>query len=312
MWTRKDILGLRDMTQEEIKTILDLASEMKNRITEKEQRNESLKHRSIATLFYENSTRTRMSFTLAGEYLGANVTDLGIQTSSVNKGESLIDTGKTLDQMGLDVMVIRHSMTGAAHLLAKHVNASVINGGDGMNEHPTQGLLDIYTILEKKKRIDGLKVAIIGDIAHSRVARSNVFGLNKLGANVVLAGPSTLLTKNLKVLGAELTNDIAEAIKDADVVMGVRVQLERQKGGLFPNLQEYAKFFGVNEERLKYAKPDVLLMHPGPVNRGVELTSEIIDGKQSVINEQVKNGVAIRMAILYLLIEGRKKHENIN
>lgn len=312
MWTRKDILGLRDMTQEEIKTILDLASEMKIRISKKEQRNESLKHSSIATLFYENSTRTRLSFNLAGEYLGATVTDLGIQTSSVNKGESLIDTGKTLDQMGLDVMVIRHSMTGAAHLLAKHVNASVINGGDGTNEHPTQGLLDIFTILEKKKRIEGLKVAIIGDIAHSRVARSNVFGLNKLGANVVLAGPSTLLTKNLKVLGAELTNDISEAIKDADVVMGVRVQLERQKGGLFPNLQEYAKFFGVNEERLKYAKPDVLLMHPGPVNRGVELTSEIIDGKHSVINEQVKNGVAIRMAILYLLIEGRKKHENIN
>lgn len=312
MWTRKDVLGLRDMTKEEIKTILDLAREMKIRIIEKEKRNEDLKHSSIATLFYENSTRTRMSFTVAGEYLGANVTDLGIQTSSVNKGESLIDTGKTLDQMGLDVMVIRHNMTGAAHLLAKNVKASVINGGDGTNEHPTQGLLDIYTILDKKKRIEGLKVAIIGDIAHSRVARSNVFGLNKLGAKVVLAGPSTLLSNNLKVLGAELTNDISVAIKDADVVMGVRVQLERQKGGLFPNLQEYAKFFGVNDERLKYAKPDVLLMHPGPVNRGVELTSEIIDGKQSVINDQVQNGVAIRMAILYLLIEGRKNHENLN
>lgn len=309
MFTKKDVLGLRDMTREEICGILETAKEMKHKIDSPEERNEILKKTSVVTLFYENSTRTRMSFALAGEYLGANVSDLGIATSSVNKGESLVDTGVTLDQMGVGVMIIRHGMTGAAHLLARNVKASVINAGDGTNEHPTQALLDLYTIQEKKQSFEGLKVAIVGDVTHSRVARSNIFGLTKLGAKVVLAGPSTLVSSSMRSLGAEVTTDIKEALRDADVVMGLRVQLERQKGGLFPDLREYSTLFGVNDRLLKYAKPDALVMHPGPVNRGVELSTDIIDGEQSVINEQVKNGVAIRMALLQLLIEGRKENE---
>jgi aspartate carbamoyltransferase catalytic subunit len=266
----------------------------------------SLKGKSIVSLFYENSTRTKLSFALAGKYLGATFTDLGISTSSVTKGESLIDTGITIDQMGADVVIIRHGMTGAPHILAKNIKASVISGGDGTNEHPTQALLDLYTIYDVKQKFKGLKVAIIGDVAHSRVARSNVFGLTKLGANVVLSGPSTLASKGLEVLGATVTNNIRDAVADADVVMGLRVQLERQKGGMFPDLREYAQLFGIDERILKMAKKDALLMHPGPVNRGVELTSDIIDGTQSVINVQVKNGVAIRMAVLSLLTKGRE------
>ncbi len=305
MFKRKDLLGLRDLTKEEIMCILDTAKNMKVKIDNPLERDDTLKHTSIATLFYENSTRTRMSFTLAGKYLGATVADLGIATSSVNKGESLIDTGMTLDQMGIEVMIMRHNMTGAAHLLARNVKASVVNAGDGANEHPTQALLDLFTIYENKKSFEGLKVAIVGDISHSRVARSNVFGLTKLGAKVVLAGPSTLISGAMKNLGAEVTTDIKSAIKDADIVMGLRIQLERQKGGLFPDLREYSSLFGVNSEMLKYAKPDALVMHPGPVNRGVELSTEVIDGSQSVINVQVKNGVAVRMAVLKLLMEAR-------
>lgn len=246
---------------------------------------------------------------MAGKYLGAKVTDLGVATSSVNKGESLIDTGITLDQMGFDIMVIRHSMSGTANLLARNVKASVINAGDGINEHPTQALLDLFTIYEKKKNFQDLKVAIIGDIVHSRVARSNIFGLKKLGAEVVVCGPATLVDKNIECLGAKVTTDIKEALKDADVVMGLRIQLERQKGGLFPDLREYSQTFGVNKELMQYAKEDAILLHPGPVNRGVELTTELIDGEQSLIHEQVKNGVAVRMAIIDLLMERRKKDE---
>lgn len=260
----------------------------------------------MVTLFYENSTRTKTSFALAGKYLGATVQDLGVATSSVKKGESLIDTGKTLDQMGIDIMVMRNSLTGAPHVLAKNVEAHVVNAGDGSNEHPTQALLDLYTILDYKKHFEGLKVAIIGDISHSRVARSNVFGLTKLGADVTLAGPSTLLGGS-GLLGVKTTADVKEAITGADVVMGLRIQFERQKTTAFPGLNEYRELFGVDKELLKYAKDDVLVMHPGPVNRGIELSTEVIDGKHSVINVQVKNGVAVRMAILKLLIEGGKK-----
>lgn len=306
MWSKKDLLGLRDITKEEILEILNLAKEMKVIIDNKETSTKPLKDTSIVTLFYENSTRTKMSFSLAGKYLGATVTDLGISTSSVNKGESLVDTGVTLDQMGTDVIIIRHSMTAAPTLLSQNVKASVVNGGDGTNEHPTQALLDMFTIMESKGNFEKLKVAIVGDIAHSRVARSNVFGLKKLGADVIFAGPSTLTSKGMEILGAKVTNNIKEAIEDADVVMGLRVQLERQKGGLFPDLREYSHLFGVDKEMLKLAKKDVLIMHPGPVNRGVELTSEVIDSNQSLINTQVKNGVAIRMAILSLLNENRK------
>ncbi len=303
MYKRKDLLGLRDLSGDEIMTILTLAGKMKEKIDNPSLRDNSLAKSSIVTLFYENSTRTKMSFLLAGDYQGAIVKDLGVGTSSVQKGESLVDTGLTLDQMGINIMIIRHQMTGAAHLLARNVKASVINAGDGSNEHPTQALLDLYTILERKGGFKGLKVVILGDISHSRVARSNAFGLTKLGASVTLAGPSTLVSDSMRSLGVDVVTNIPEAIRDADVVMGLRIQFERQKNMPFPSLREYSSLFGVNSEILKYAKKDVLVMHPGPVNRGIELSTEVIDGKNSVINVQVKNGVAVRMAILKLLTE---------
>lgn len=303
MFNRKDLLGLRDLTEDEIMTILDTAKSMKEKIDNPSLRSNELSQSSIVTLFYENSTRTKMSFMLAGDYQGAMVKDLGVATSSVNKGESLVDTGVTLDQMGINVMIIRHQLTGAAHLLARNVKASVVNAGDGSNEHPTQALLDLFTILERKGKFEGLNVAILGDISHSRVARSNAFGLTKLGANVTLAGPSTLVSNSMKTLGVNVTSDIPSAIKNADIIMGLRIQFERQKNMPFPSLREYSSLFGVDKEILKYAKDDVLVMHPGPVNRGVELSTEVIDGENSVINVQVKNGVAVRMAILKLLTE---------
>ncbi|MDR2903737.1 MAG: aspartate carbamoyltransferase catalytic subunit [Clostridiales bacterium] len=307
MFDRKDLLGLRDLTKEEILSILETAKEMKGVIDDPSLRNDTLKNTSIVTLFYENSTRTKVSFMMAGEYLGAKINDLGISTSSVSKGESLADTGANLDQMGIDIMIIRHGMTGAAHLLSKNVKASVINAGDGTNEHPTQALLDLFTIHERLGGFKDLKVAILGDIAHSRVARSNVFGLTKLGAKVILAGPSTLISNTMKSLGVEVTSHIAEAVNGADVVMGLRIQMERQKAAAFPNLREYSGLFGLNADLLKkYAKKDALVMHPGPVNRGVELSTEIIDGRQSVIYVQVKNGVAVRMALLKLLANHKR------
>ncbi len=303
MFNRKDLLGLRDLDENEIMTILETAKSMKEKIDNPSKRKNELKNASVVTLFYENSTRTKMSFMLAGDYLGAIVKDLGVATSSVNKGENLIDTGVNLDQMGINVMIIRHSMTGAAHILAKNVKASVVNAGDGTNEHPTQALLDLFTILDYKKKFEGLNVTILGDIVHSRVARSNVFGLTKLGAKVTLAGPSTLVSNSMKSLGVNVVTDIPKAVSDADVVMGLRIQFERQKAMPFPSLREYSSLFGINSDVLKYAKEDVLVMHPGPVNRGIEFSTEVVDGKHSVINIQVKNGVAVRMAILKLLTE---------
>jgi len=303
---RKDLLGIKDLSKEEIIHLLQEAKKHKPKVMDKILRDFNLKNTSLTTLFYENSTRTKMSFLLAAEYLGAYADDLNISTSSVLKGESLVDTGMTIDAMGTNVIVIRHGMSGAAHLLAANVKASVINGGDGANEHPTQALLDMYTIWEKKGGFEGLNVTIVGDIANSRVARSNIFGLVKMGAKVTLAGPSTLLSGNMKALGVErITSNVAEAIKDADVVMGLRIQLERQKAVQFPSLPEYARFFGVSQEMLTHAKSDALIMHPGPVNRGVEFSTDIIDGEQSVILEQVENGVAMRMAVIEYLENAR-------
>ncbi len=306
MLHNKDLLGIRGLERQEIMSLLELAKEMKPIVTGEKNKLELLKNQSMITLFYENSTRTRTAFNMAGLYLGAHVVDLGIATSSVQKGETLVDTGITLDRMGIEYMIIRHSMSGAAHLLAKNVKASVINAGDGANEHPTQALLDLYTIYEKKGGFKGLRVTIVGDIAHSRVARSNVFALTTLGAEVTLAGPGTLTAKSMESLGCKVTNDIEEAISGADVVMGLRIQLERQKGGLFPNLREYSQLYGLDEERFRGAQKDAILMHPAPVNRGIELMPELIDSGVSVIDEQVTNGVAIRMAILAQLHEGRK------
>ena len=285
---------------------------MKYILLQKNKKTPHLQGKSIVTLFYENSTRTRLSFELAAKYMSASAANVSASASSVAKGESLIDTGKTIDMMGTDIIIIRHPMSGAPHLLAKNVKASVINAGDGMNEHPTQALLALYTIKEKKGRIKGLRIAIVGDIAHSRVARSNIWGLTKLGADVCIGGPSTLMPAEIEKMGVKVFNSVHEAIIDADVVMGLRIQLERQKKGLFPTTREYARFFGIDDKRLAYAKEDALLLHPGPVNRGIELSSEVIDGEHSFINEQVTNGVAIRMAILYLLMRGGSNVENTN
>lgn len=302
---QKDLLGIRDLTSEEIWLILERAECMKKIVTKQADKSELLKGNTAVTLFYENSTRTRMAFTMAASYLGAQVKNLGVASSSVQKGESLVDTGITLDRMGIDYMIMRHSQSGAAHLLARNVQASVINAGDGANEHPTQALLDFYTIYEKKGGFKDLKVTIIGDIAHSRVARSNVFGLNKLGAKVTLAGPGTLTAKSMEALGCKVETDLKKAVKDADIVMALRIQLERQKGGLFPNLREYSQLYGIDEYLFSFAKPDAILMHPAPVNRGVELMPELMDSEVSVIDQQVTNGVAVRMAILALLNERR-------
>lgn len=304
---RKDLLGLKDLSAEEITEILDQAALMKQLVVSDNKKSSFLLGTSITTLFYENSTRTRLSFELAAKYMGAVAANVSASGSSVAKGETLIDTARTIDVMGTDIIILRHSMSGAPHLIAKNVEASVINAGDGMNEHPTQALLDMFTIREKKGRIDGLKIAITGDILHSRVARSNIYGLTKMGAEVSLGGPATLLPPELEKLGVKVFKSVQEAMIDADVVMGLRMQLERQKSGLFPSLREYNRFFGIDEKRLQFAKPDAIVLHPGPVNRGVELTSGVVDGDRSFIDEQVTNGVAIRMAIMYLLKRGKEQ-----
>ncbi len=308
----KDLLGLRDISAEEIQYILDTAKTMKYIVTSNNKKTAHLQGKSIITLFYENSTRTRLSFELASKYMGASAANISASSSSVSKGETLIDTGNTINMMGSDVVIIRHPMSGAPHLLAKNIKASVINAGDGMNEHPTQALLDMFTILEKKGTIKGLKIAIIGDVLHSRVARSNIWGLTKLGAEVGLSGPATFMPRDIEKLGVKVYSTVQEAILDADVVMGLRIQLERQKKGLFPTIREYSRFFGIDDKRLKLAKEDALVLHPGPVNRGVELSSSVIDGEQSFINEQVTNGVAIRMALLYLLTRRGTNNETID
>lgn len=298
---RKDLLGLRDVSAEDIYRILQSAKQMKYAIENGNKKNLHLQGKTVLTLFFENSTRTRTSFELAGKYLGGNVSNIPVAASSVKKGENLIDTVKTLDAMATDILIVRHELSGAVDFIAKHVNASVVNAGDGMNEHPTQALLDMLTILEHKGHIDGLKVAILGDIKHSRVVRSNIYGLTKLGAKVSVGGPVTLLPPAIEKMGVSVFPSVQEAMVDADVVMGLRLQLERQKSGLFPTMREYSRFFGVDDKRLKFAKPDAIVLHPGPVNRGVELTSSVIDGSQSCINEQVTNGVAVRMAVLNML-----------
>lgn len=300
----KDLLGLKDLSAQSITKILDKAEEMKKIVLGDNKKIQNLQGKTAVNLFYENSTRTRVSFELAAKYMGANSANITASGSSVQKGETLLDTARTIDAMGTDILVIRHSQSGAPHFIAPRVNASVINAGDGMNEHPTQALLDMLTIREKKGKIDGLKVAIVGDIEHSRVVRSNIYGLTKLGASVSVGGPATLLPKGMEEMGVEVFKSVHEAIIDADVVMGLRIQLERQKSGLFPSLREYYRFFGINDTRLKLAKPDAIIMHPGPVNRGVELSSSVIDGERSVINEQVTSGVAARMAVMDMLAHG--------
>ncbi len=306
MLKRKDLLGLIDASKEEIEEILTLAHEYKTGIQNGEKKYAVLTGKTVTILFYENSTRTRTSFEQAAKYLDAKTINIVAGNSSVAKGETLVDTGKTLDAQRNDFIVMRHPMGGAPYLLAKTVKAGVLNAGDGINEHPTQALLDMLTIWETFGTLKGLKVAILGDIKHSRVAKSNLFGLQKMGADVYMYAPETLIPKGIDKLGAKLCSSREEALKDADVVMGLRIQLERQQAGNFPSLGEYAANYGVDEKAFALAKKNAIILHPGPVNRGVELTSEIIDHERSRIEDQVLSGVAVRMAVLTLLNEGRK------
>lgn len=302
---KHDLLGLKELSAEQIKNILSEAADMKKIVVgAKEKKIKNLQGKTVVNLFYENSTRTRLSFELAAKYMSANAANISASGSSVAKGETLTDTAETINAMGTDILVMRHSMSGAPHMLSKLISASVVNAGDGMNEHPTQALLDMLTMIEHKGHIEGLKVAIIGDIYHSRVVRSNIYGLTKLGAEVTVGGPSTLMPMGIEELGVKVFTNIHEAIVDADVVMGLRIQLERQKKGLFPSVREYFRFFGVDDSRLKLAKPDAIVMHPGPVNRGVELSTTVIDGEKSVITQQVTSGVAVRMAVMDMLVHG--------
>jgi aspartate carbamoyltransferase catalytic subunit len=301
MLRTKDLLGLREISAEEIHEILNTTELMKVVITSNNKKTPHLQGRSVITLFYENSTRTRMSFELACKYMSGTASGISASASSVTKGETLIDTARTLDVMGTDIIIMRHPMTGAPHLMAKNVKAAVINAGDGINEHPTQALLDMFTMRERFGGIKGLRVAITGDIRHSRVARSNIYGLSKMGASVVAAAPPTLMPPELEKLGVEITDRVDEALAGADVVMGLRIQLERQKKGLFPSVREYHKYFGLTEERVAKARDHALVMHPGPINRGVEISTEVADSPDSRIDEQVTNGVAVRMALLFMM-----------
>ncbi|MBU0478743.1 aspartate carbamoyltransferase catalytic subunit [bacterium] len=306
-WNRKDLLGLEDLTKEEIKLILDTTESFKEISTREIKKVPALRGKTIANLFFEPSTRTRISFELAEKRLSADVVNFSASTSSLSKGETFIDTAKNIEAMKIDCVVIRHSSSGASYMLSKKLNASVINAGDGTHEHPTQALLDMFTIREKKGGLEGLKVAIVGDIRHSRVARSNIWGMRKMGIDVRICGPKTLLPVDIEKTGAKVFYHIEHAIKHVDVIMALRIQKERQGQSYFPSIREYSKFYGLTSERLKYAKGDVLIMHPGPINRGVEIMPEVADGPYSVILEQVTNGLAVRMAVLYLVMGSKTK-----
>ncbi|MBI3099220.1 MAG: aspartate carbamoyltransferase catalytic subunit [Planctomycetes bacterium] len=298
-WTRKDLLGLQELTRGEIELLLATARGFQEVSTRSIKKVPALRGKVVVTMFVEPSTRTRTSFELASARMSADIVDFPTSMSSLTKGESLIDTAKNIEAMGIDILIIRHGASGAPHLLAKHLKASVVNAGDGAHEHPTQGLLDIFTIREAKGRIEGLKVAIVGDISHSRVARSDIWGLRKLGAEVTVVGPSTLIPGPIEKLGVKVSHDLDAVLPEMDVINMLRIQMERQKRSLFPSLPEYSRLFGLNGERLRRAKPDLLILHPGPMNRGVEITPEVADGPQSVILRQVTNGLAVRMAVLY-------------
>ena len=301
MLKSKDLLGIRDLTAEEIDFILETASNFKDVLKRDIKKVPTLRGKTLVNLFFEPSTRTRTSFELAAKTLSTDVVNVSVPTSSVVKGETLRDTALTIQALGADFVVIRHVSAGVPHFLARDLTASVINAGDGANEHPTQALLDLFTIKSYKGRIEGLIVAIIGDIAHSRVARSNIYGLTKLGAKVRLISPPTLIPPGIEGLGVEVFSSIEDGIRDADVVMALRIQRERQGREFLPSFEEYFNLYGLTGDRLRLAKEDVIVMHPGPMNRGVEISSEVADGSRSVILEQVTNGLAVRMAVLYLL-----------
>jgi aspartate carbamoyltransferase catalytic subunit len=306
---RKDLLGIADLSPEEIALVLDTAVAMKEVGSRPIKKVPALRGKTVVNLFFEPSTRTRTSFEIAEKRLSADTLSVAIGTSSVVKGETLADTALNLEAMSPDMIVLRHSSSGACHLLSRICRSAIVNAGDGTNEHPTQALLDALTIRERKGRLKGLKVAIVGDLLHSRVLRSNIHLLTKMGANVWVCGPPTLVPAEMQRFGVQVTNHVDEAVADADVVMLLRLQLERMEGAYFPSQREYFQVFGMTEARLRLAKPDVMIMHPGPMNRGVEIASEVADGPYSVILDQVANGVAVRMAVLYLLAGGAEHEE---
>lgn len=299
---RKDLLGIEELSAEEIGLILATAESFRE-VSEREiKKVPTLRGKTVINLFYEPSTRTRTSFEIAAKRMSADAVNISVSTSSVIKGETLKDTARNLEAMRPDCIVVRHASAGVPRMLAGYVGCSVINAGDGSHEHPSQALLDILTVKEKKGAIEGLKIAIIGDITHSRVARSNIYGFTKLGATVTVAGPPTMLPPGIEALGCKATTKVDSAISDADVIMMLRIQTERQKESFFPTVREYSSLYGLNSERLKKAKPDAIILHPGPINRGVEISSEVADGPFSLILDQVTNGVAVRMAIFYMLL----------
>jgi aspartate carbamoyltransferase catalytic subunit len=300
-WQHKHLLGLRDLTAEEITYILDTAKGFEQISKRSVKKAPPLRGRVVVNLFFEDSTRTRTSFALAANRLSADVIEFTKKTSSVSKGETLLDTARNLEAMGIDIVVIRHGAGGAASFLSRNINACVINAGDGYCEHPTQALLDVYTIRKLKPSLEGLKIAIVGDIAHSRVARSNMWAMTKLGAEVIFVGPPTLMPPAIDQLPVKVSYCLDEVIEKVDVINMLRIQFERQSGNPFPSVREYSHYFGLTAERMKKAKPDILVMHPGPINRGLEIESEVADGKNSVILDQVTNGLAVRMAVLFLV-----------
>ena len=305
VWKRKDLLGIRELDPDEIRLVLDTAVSFKDISTRDIKKVPTLRGKTIITLFYEASTRTRTSFEIAAKRMSADAVNISISTSSVVKGETLIDTAKNIEAMNPDCIIMRHQSAGAPNLIAGMLDSAIVNAGDGFREHPTQALLDMMTVLDKKGSIEGLKLAIVGDIAHSRVARSNIYGFTKMGADVRVVAPKTLIPHGLETLGVGIYNDLKSGLKDADVIMALRIQRERLEGGyFFPSERDYSRFFGLSAEVLDVAAPDVLIMHPGPMNRGVEIMPEVADGPYSVILDQVNNGVAVRMAVLYLLAGG--------
>jgi aspartate carbamoyltransferase catalytic subunit len=306
LWTRRHLLGLEELSAEEITLALDTAEVFREQAEAETGRLSHLAGKITANLFFENSTRTRTSFGLAAKKLGADVVDFSAAGSSVSKGETIIDTAKTIEAMGVDAVVVRHRTPGTPHLLAQNLRCSVINAGDGPHEHPTQGLLDLLTIRQHRGRIAGLTVALIGDIAHSRTARSNIWGLKKLGAHVIVCGPATLVSRRWEALGVEVSYKLDEILPRCDVLNLLRIQFERQQARPFPSIREYAHLYAMNGERMRRAKEDILIMAPGPINRGVELTPDVADGPHSVILEQVTNGLAVRMAVLWLCLGERE------
>lgn len=305
-WWRKDLLGIQDLSAEEIGLILDTADSFKEISTRDIKKVPTLRGKTVITLFYEPSTRTRTSFEIAAKRLSADTVNISVSTSSVVKGETLIDTALNLQAMEPDILILRHSAAGAPNMLAKLLRASVVNAGDGFREHPTQALLDMMTVRERKGGLEGLTLAIVGDIAHSRVARSNIYGFTKMGARVRVVAPPTLLPRGIEDLGVDVFHGLVDGLRGADVVMALRIQKERLQGTFFPSEREYSRFFGLTKEVLEEAAPEAMVMHPGPMNRGVEISPDVADGPSSLILEQVTNGVAVRMAVLYLLAGGSR------